>query len=415
MIPETRSIIIYQEQIVRIAKELGNMSVEDAENVRIGMGKKQIKVLELLKPKFISGASLKISPSEAEQIWDMMFAFAGYGFAQGHSTAYVLISYACSFMKTLYPLCWWASILSNADSVEINEVLYKHIRHILTPPDINLSEESMIIDYEKGKIRSKLSILNGISDNLSGKIQAGRPYLDIKDFVKKKICGEVMLKKLTHIGVMDSIMPNVGLEDKIRLVNQAFIDVAYEEKIEKGIKPKKPKVGVCDTDYLFLSKLKDFQMKKAIYPTMNLDLDLIMKEETTGIVSSTHLSMGKKDFRIKTSEFLSEWDNKIMNDTTDFAVAGYVLDLDYFTYSNDTKKACKILIDSSGYISEKIIWPNKETGILTVPFGLEKGSLAWFCYTKRGKKIYTNIDKIYVEKLSIISKKKKVDKKAEEE
>ena len=366
MLPDTYGVIIFQEDLSRIAKELGGMSVEDAENVRIGMGKKQIKVLEALKPKFISGASKKISQEEAEKIWDMMFTFASYGFNLGHATAYAMISYGCAFIKENYPLEWWAGVLTNAESTEINEVLYKYIRTILTPPDINLSEESMVIDYERSKIRSKLSILNGISDNLSAKIQAGRPYLDIKDFVKKRICGETMTKKLIHIGVMDSILPDVNLEEKIRLANQAFIDVAYDEKIEKGIKAKAPKIASCDPDYLMLSDLKDFQMKKAVYPTMNLDLDYIMNKETMVERSGEILAIGGKKYTVKSSDYLKAVEDKIMDKNMDFAVAGYVLELDYFTYANDTKKACKLIIDSSGYVAEKVIWPNKDTNILTI-------------------------------------------------
>lgn len=414
MFPETYGQLVFQEQYSRAAKEIGLMSIEESELVRIAMGKKQIKVLDSLKPSFIKGAITQIDETTANTIWDMMLASAKYNFNKSHALSYAYTGYVCAFLRYHTPLEWWCAILTQADSVEINEVLYKHIRHILTPPDINLSEESMIIDYEKGKIRSKLSILNGISDNLSSKIQAGRPYLDMKDFVSKHICGELMTKKLTHIGVMDSILPNVHLEDKIKLVNQAFLDVAYDEKIARGVKAKKPKEAVCDLDYQFMSKLKDFQMRKAIYPTMNLDLDIIMNEETTVEIKGPKLVMGKKDYRIKSSEYLASVDNVILNDTIDFAVPGYVIDLDYFTYANDTKKACKMIIDSSGYVSEKILWPNSETGVIVAPFGLEKGCIAWFCYTKRGKKIYTNIDKIYVEKLSIISKKK-IDKSNKEE
>ena len=415
MFPETYGILTYQEQISRIAKELGLMSVEDSENVRVAMGKKKMKELEAMKPQFLRGAITKVDEATANTIWEMMVEFAKYSFNFSHSLSYSYTGYACAFLKYHYRLEWFASVISEADSVEINEVLYKHIRNILTPPDINLSEESMVIDYEASKIRSKLSILNGISDNLSSKIQAGRPYTDIKDFLKKKICGDTMTKKLVHIGVMDSILPTgLNLEEKIKLVNQAFIDVAYEEKIANGIKAKKPKTAICDPDYLMLSNLKDFQMKKAVYPTMNLELDVIMREGTTAMSSGDTLMIGGKDYKIRNSEYLSENENKIFDKNIDFAIAGYVLELGYFTYANDTKKACKMTIDSSGYVSEKVIWPNKETGVLSIPDGLEKGAVAWFCYTKRAKKVYTNIDKVYIEKYSIISRKK-IDKKEKEE
>jgi DNA polymerase-3 subunit alpha len=80
LLPETYSVITFQEQVSRIAQELGGLSVIDAENVRIAMGKKKIKLLNSLKPKFIEGATPKIGSETAETIWSMMATFARYGF-----------------------------------------------------------------------------------------------------------------------------------------------------------------------------------------------------------------------------------------------------------------------------------------------------------------------------------------------
>ena len=119
-------------------------------------------------------------------------------------------------------------------------------------------------------------------------------------------------------------------------------------------------------------------MKKAVYPTMNLDLDYIMNKETMVERSGEILAIGGKKYTVKSSDYLKAVEDKIMDKNMDFAVAGYVLELDYFTYANDTKKACKLIIDSSGYVAEKVIWPNKDTNILTIPTGLEKGAIVWF-------------------------------------
>jgi hypothetical protein len=72
-----------------------------------------------------------------------------------------------------------------------------------------------------------------------------------------------------------------------------------------------------------------------------------------------------------------------------------------FTYQNNTKKALKIIIDSDGYISEKVLWPNRETGILEYSENLKKGCLAYFFYTKREGKPYTNIIDVIIEENSI--------------
>lgn len=409
LLPETMGILVFQEQVVKVCKELAKMDSESAENVRIGMGKKNVVLLDSLKPLFVKGAAEEVGQATAEKIWGMMETFARYGFNKSHAVSYIYVSYACAFLKYHYPLEWWASVISNAESTEINETLYKYIRNILTPPDINLSEEKMVIDYEGKKIRSKLSILNGISDNLSAKIQANRPYTDIKDFITKKICGEAMTKKLVHIGVMDSIMPVAHLEEKIRMVDQAIIDNVYEEKIKKGIKAKAPKRASVDPDYIMLSPIKDFQMKKGVYPTMNLDLDDIMLNHSNAFIQkgkTNILTVGKRDYPILKSEHLARVDASILKSDITFACAGYVLEVDYFSYANDTKKACKMIIDSSGYISEKVIWPDRETGELKIPEGLGKGTVAWFMYYKKAKSPYINMT-AHIEAVPLLTRKAK--------
>ena len=61
----------------------------------------------------------------------MMETFARYGFNKSHAVAYVVISYACAFLKHYYPLEWWAAVLSNADQKEINEVFYKYVKDMV--------------------------------------------------------------------------------------------------------------------------------------------------------------------------------------------------------------------------------------------------------------------------------------------
>ncbi len=111
-----------------------------------------------------------------------------------HSTAYATTSYACAFLKHNYPLEWWAAILSNADDKEINEVLCVYVKDMLLPPDINLSNEQMVIDYSQNKIRNKLSVIAGLGDKTNEKLIKNRPYIDIQDFVNKMFAARLWLK-----------------------------------------------------------------------------------------------------------------------------------------------------------------------------------------------------------------------------
>ena len=121
MLPETYGVLVFQEQVTKLAKELAGMSVEDAENVRIGMGKKKIKLLNSLKPKFIEGAAKKIGQNQPAEVRATLATFARYRFNKSHAVAYSVISYACAFFKYYYPLEWLAAVLSTSDDKKISE------------------------------------------------------------------------------------------------------------------------------------------------------------------------------------------------------------------------------------------------------------------------------------------------------
>jgi DNA polymerase-3 subunit alpha len=216
LIPETYGVLVFQEQVTKIARELGQMSVIDAENVRIGMGKKKIKLLNSLKPQFIKGASQKVGEELAEKVWSMMATFARYGFNKSHAVAYSVISYACAFLKHHYPLEWWAAVLSNADDKEINEVFYKYVKDMVLPPDVNTSTEQMEVDYNINKIRNKLSVISRLGETAAENIIDKRPYKDLKDFVEKGACGPALTRKLVYVGALDSLF-EPGLEDIAKL------------------------------------------------------------------------------------------------------------------------------------------------------------------------------------------------------
>jgi DNA-directed DNA polymerase III PolC len=413
MIPETYGTIVFQEQISRIAIELGKMEVIDAENVRIAMGKKKIKLMDSLKPKFIAGAIKTVDEATANTIWDMMAAFAKYSFNNSHSLAYAITGYACAFLKYHYPLEWWASVLTNADSKEINEKFYKYVKDMLLPPDINLSEEEITIDYENRKLRQKLSAITGLGGKVAEKIMELRPFADLKDFVKKKPCGPSMTRKLIYIGAMDSLMPAEAdtMLKKMWAYEEMIKQVDFEDKmagiedLDKRAKAEKKgrAKAKIDPSYIVVDPLKDYLIKKEICPTMNLDLyDLIGKYATklqvhSGTKGLTVVDAKGYNVYLGGPVLLEKMDDLITDNYTNFCVPGYVIDASVFTYAKNTKKAYKLIIDSSGYISEKVIWSDYDTGELKYPKSLEKGCLAFFFYQKRPGKRDCNIYHVVVE------------------
>ncbi len=362
----------------------------------------------------------------------MMATFASYGFNKSHAVGYSIISYACAFLKYHYPLEWWAAVLSNATDKEINEKFAKYTRDMILPPDINLSNELLSIDYTNNKIRSKLSVIAGIGENAANKIIAGRPYKDIQDFVNKKVCGDSMAKKLIHVGVLDSLFePKIDILQKMKLYENAIINKEYQDKIdsfdlkiasylnennEKGAERTKKtkalfiakgkKESIIDPFYIGLTEQQTYLIKKSIFPSISIDLDkLLYKHSKTTIMQAGKFRLITNNFGKETKlfpgEYLQKLDEITMETDFYFCVPGYVVDMKEFTYKNGSRKALKLIIDSSGYISEKVIWPDYNSGILRYPDTLTKGCIAYFFYKKKENRAGTNIYDVIVEQVAI--------------
>ncbi len=434
MLPETYGVLVFQEQVTKLAKELAGMNVIDSENVRIAVGKKKQKLIDSLKPIFIEGASKKCGVETATKIWSMMETFARYGFNKSHAVAYSVISYACSYLKHYYPLEWWAGVLSNADDKEINEVFYKYVKDLVLPPDINTSTEKMTVDYENGKIRNKLSMISGLGVSAAEKIISNRPYRNLEDFVKKKPCGPALTRKLIHVNVLDSLFGDHDmLIDKIdkyeAMLKKVEFDKKHEEYIDKCLNLEKsgddkaytkamkamdkfvekgPKPHKIDPMYQTLSPKIDYLIKKSIFPTMNLDLQSILNRDSRTKVTqfgSTRKIMNKfgKENVVISGEGLQQIDNAILSNDAYFCVPAFVMDASEFSYKNGTKKALKMILDSSGYVSEKVLWPDFQSGELIYPESLKKGAIVYIFYGKKADSIWININDIIIEEDSILS------------
>jgi DNA polymerase-3 subunit alpha len=437
LLPETYGIMVYQEQITKVTKELTGWDDEKAEDVRIAVGKKQAKMIDELRPQFIEAAARqgRVNADTAEIVWSMIEKFGRYGFNKSHAVAYSLIAYACAYLKHHYPLEWWAAVLSNAEEKEITEILWPHVKDILSPPDINLSREEIVIDYETGTLRNKLSVLRGLGVKVAQNIIDNRPYLTIDDLVTKEVVGPSLVRSLIHVGVMDSLFSkNTNLMEKMQQFENAlsaweykkkmhekslkeldlnldllsFIEAAKAHSLTKRCRHKIPE-GKIDLKYAFMNPIKDYILKKSIFPTMPVKLYDVIKNNTKNVrmISSNENSyiISKKHGEVrlingKTFQNIKDIpcqpnNKKIIN----FCIAGYVVESKEFSYKAGQKKALKMIVDIDGHIEEFVQWPDYETGILKYPENLKKNSVIFlFLHRKMDKeKYHTNIDEIIVE------------------
>ena len=113
VLDETYGVMVYQEQVMRILNRVGNIELSKAYKCIKAISKKQEKVITGFHSDYISGAvSNGISEQIAQELWNLIVAFAGYGFNKSHSTAYGLIAYETAYLKAHYPVEFMAALLS---------------------------------------------------------------------------------------------------------------------------------------------------------------------------------------------------------------------------------------------------------------------------------------------------------------
>lgn len=411
IIPESYGILIYQEDLGKIAKQLAGFTPEAAEILRENMAKKRMTELMKIRPEFIEGAIKKVSKEIAETIWDRMVTFGRYGFSIIHAVEYAHITYACIFLKHHYPLEWWAAVLTNADEKEITGKFWPYVKDVVLSPDINLSSDIMAVDYENKKIRSKLGIIRGMGDKTLEPIVTNRPYKDIQDFVNKEVAGRSLAHKLIHVGVLDSLFPaGSNLRQKLKAYEDAMEIKEYKAKAAKAqetgkkMRQTQPKEGEVPPGYVDLKPLEDAAMKKRTLPTLPINL------YSLALRHSKHLSKGKVGYVeynegyptvLVSGEALQKFDQipgDEVHKNTYFSATAFVIESKEFSYGKAVKKkALKLIIDADGYVSEKVLWPDYNSGELIYPKSLKKGSIATFFFTKRAGKKDISINKIALE------------------
>jgi DNA-directed DNA polymerase III PolC len=414
IIPETYGLIVYQEQSTKIAKELGGMSPADAEKLRRLFSKKLKKEAGNMKPVFMKTAIPKIGEEKANKIWDMMETSSRYSFNKSHGYSYGLITYACMFLKYHYPLEYWAAILTNATQQEITGKFWPYVKDMVSPPDINLSSDTMVVDYANEKIRSKLGVIHGIDEATTGPIVANRPYKDVQDFVNKEVCGPSLAHKLIHVGVLDSLFPpKTNLLEKLKLYQNAVESKKFHDKIKKAeesgkkVRATQQKEGVIPEEYVNLHPMRDAAMRKSVLPSLPIDLNglgkryskILKPDPYRAIVTNSrgYDTMLINGERLKR---LDDMEGELVQKDVYVAATCYVIKAKEFAYpkKNPTKRALKVVVDADGFtISEKVLWPDFDSGTLIYPPECKKGAICTVFFRKRAGRKDMSITEIVVE------------------
>jgi DNA polymerase-3 subunit alpha len=148
---ETYGVILYQEQVMRIANVMAGFSMADADGLRKAMGKKIPEIMGKYKDQFVKGAGKNgVGTDVATQIFDLMAYFAGYGFNKSHSAAYGIVSYQTAYMKANFPVEYMAALMScsmgNTDKMAEYLEECRQLKIEVLPPDVNASDLDFTVE-----------------------------------------------------------------------------------------------------------------------------------------------------------------------------------------------------------------------------------------------------------------------------
>jgi DNA polymerase-3 subunit alpha len=236
VLEETYGVIIYQEQVMQIAQILSGYSLGEADLLRRAMGKKKKEEMDAQKIRFAAGAKDKgVDPSQAEQIFELVAKFAGYGFNKSHAAAYAVVSYHTAWLKANAPVEFFAASmsldLSNTDRLAIFYQDARRFKVTVRQPDINRSGADF--EVEAGEVLYALGAIRNVGLTAMQHVvevrDAGGAFRDLFDFLERIDTRQVnkrAIENLARAGAFDSIHPH-----RAQIVACADTLIAYAQSM----------------------------------------------------------------------------------------------------------------------------------------------------------------------------------------
>ena len=359
ILTETYGIMVYQEQIMKIAQDLAGYSLGDADLLRRAMGKK--KVSEMVKHRniFIEGSCKKgVDKKIANDLFDQMVLFAEYCFNKSHSTAYGAVTYQTAFLKAHYPVAYMASLLSvNAGS---SDKMQRYISNCYSmgieviSPSINLSGIDFTI--KKDQILFGLSAIKNLGDSAirniidnRNKLGVFKSFSDLCDRLPSNILNKRNLESLIHCGALDEFSENNNRA-------QLFSDLEYV--MEWASSRNRDRISGQGNLFDSISKndTKEFSLSQGSkVEDYSLIEKLKLEKQLLGFYLSDHpLKHLAKPAKLVSPISISQLENS--HDRTKVSLVGMIPELKQITTRKGDRMAIVQLEDLSGSC-EAIVFP----------------------------------------------------------
>ena len=266
ILQETYGVIVYQEQVMKIATAIAGFSLGESDILRRAMGKKKAEEMAAQKSIFVEkSVKRNFDGKKAEELFDLMAYFAGYGFNKSHSAAYALIAYQTAYLKANFPSEFMACLISLEASNGEQMAQYVHeardMKLTVLPPDINHSQVDFSV--ENGAIRFGLHGIKNVGKAALHDIIAERSkglFKDMFDFCKRvdlRTCNKRVIESLICAGAFDVLPGNRAQKhDELpKILDQAFEKKKAEKTGQLGLFESAPTASNQLSEDLYVFQL----------------------------------------------------------------------------------------------------------------------------------------------------------------
>jgi len=212
VLKETLGVIIFQEQVLRVASVIGGFTPGEGELLRRAMSRKRsYEEIEKLRARFVRGAMrIGLSVAEANRVFDQLAAFGGYGFCKSHAAAFARTTYETAYLKLYHPLAFYTALLNNqpmgfyAPCVIVEDAK----RHGITVLSVDVNRSRAKCTIENGALRLGFQYVDGIGEATLKTLERERekgPYSSLREFCKRTRLATPAIENLIMVGAFDSL------------------------------------------------------------------------------------------------------------------------------------------------------------------------------------------------------------------
>jgi error-prone DNA polymerase len=257
ILDDTEGVVVFHEQVIEIIATLGGITLAEADEKRRALGSQegQQEVCDWFFPAATArGYSLEV----ITKVWDVLRAFASFGFCKAHAAAFALPTYQSAWLKTHYPAAFLAGVLTHEPGMYPKRLILDEARHCkltIAPLDINLSGRTYQVEGDTHEsIRLALTDISGISAAEVDAIIAHRPFIDLADFVHRSRVSRPTCEALLMVGAFDSLYSNdlnhrdllLHLNDLYKWTSTKSLSTIGGSQLTFGFTPPLSKTGLPD-------------------------------------------------------------------------------------------------------------------------------------------------------------------------